>query len=87
MPDDPTMSHSSLDAVIAAYMQTVDSGAVPNREESLEQYRNLAESLRLHHAAETTLPSTPTFRAGTVNEPPLGSTVTSKPRCQATSLE
>ena len=37
-PSDPTMSHDSLDAVIAAYMLAVEAGEVPNRQELLDQH-------------------------------------------------
>jgi tRNA A-37 threonylcarbamoyl transferase component Bud32 len=49
-PNDPTMSHSSLDAVIAAYMLAVEAGDVPNREELLEQHAAHAEALRAFFA-------------------------------------
>src|SRR5580704_13695966 len=45
-PNDPTMSHSSLDAVIASYMQAVEAGEVPNRQELLDQ--NPAMAAQLH---------------------------------------
>jgi hypothetical protein len=45
-PNDPTMSHSSLDAVIAAYMVSVETGNVPNRQETLEQNPEHADALR-----------------------------------------
>ncbi len=45
-PNDPTMSHDSLDAVIAAYMLAVEAGEVPNREELLERHPEHAEWLR-----------------------------------------
>ena len=37
-PSDPTMSHDSLDAVIAAYMLAVEGGEVPNRQELIERH-------------------------------------------------
>ena len=37
-PNDPTMSHDSLDAVIAAYMLAVEAGDVPNRQELLDRH-------------------------------------------------
>jgi tRNA A-37 threonylcarbamoyl transferase component Bud32 len=45
-PDDPTMSHRSLDAVIASYMQAVEAGQVPNREDLLDNHPDIAEQLR-----------------------------------------
>ena len=44
-PNDPTMSHDSLDAVIAAYMQAVEAGEVPNRQELLDAAPEHAEAL------------------------------------------
>jgi len=49
-PNDPTMSHSSLDAVIAAYMLAVEAGSVPNRQELLEQHPEHADALRVFFA-------------------------------------
>ena len=45
-PNDPTMSHSSLDALIAAYMLAVEAGDVPNRQELLDRHPEHAEWLR-----------------------------------------
>jgi uncharacterized protein (DUF2267 family) len=45
-PTDPTMSHSSVDAVIAAYMLAVEAGNVPNRQELLDQHPEHTEALR-----------------------------------------
>ena len=45
-PHDPTMSHGSLDAVIAAYMLAVEAGEVPNRQELLDRHPEHAEGLR-----------------------------------------
>ena len=45
-PNDPTMSHNSLDAVIAAYMLAVEAGEVPNRQELLDRHPEHAEWLR-----------------------------------------
>jgi serine/threonine protein kinase len=45
-PNDHTMSHDSLDAVIAAYMLAIERGDVPNREEMLDQHPEHAEALR-----------------------------------------
>ena len=42
-PNDPTMSHDSLDAVIASYVQAVESGQVPNRQELLDAHPELAD--------------------------------------------
>jgi eukaryotic-like serine/threonine-protein kinase len=39
------MSHSSLDAVIAAYMLQVEGGEVPNRQELLDHHREHADAL------------------------------------------
>ena len=44
-PNDPTMSADSLDAVIASYVQAVESGQVPNRQELLEAHPDLADAL------------------------------------------
>ncbi len=49
-PHDPTMSHSSLDPVIAAYMQSVEAGEVPNRQELLDQHPAIAEKLHAFFA-------------------------------------
>ena len=40
-PNDPTMSADSLDAVIASYVQAVESGQVPDRQELLEAHPEL----------------------------------------------
>ena len=49
-PNDPTMSHDSLDAVIAAYMLAVEAGEVPNRQELLDRHPELADALRAFFA-------------------------------------
>ena len=49
-PNDPTISHDSLDAVIAAYMLAVEAGEVPNRQELLDCYPQHAEALRAFFA-------------------------------------
>jgi hypothetical protein len=49
-PNDHTMSHDSLDAVIAAYMLAVEGGHIPNRQKLLEQYPEHAEALRTFFA-------------------------------------
>jgi eukaryotic-like serine/threonine-protein kinase len=49
-PNDPTMSHDSLDAVIAGYMLDVEAGDVPNRQELLDQHPEHADSLRAFFA-------------------------------------
>ncbi|MGO9470660.1 MAG: protein kinase domain-containing protein [Isosphaeraceae bacterium] len=49
-PNDPTMSHDSLDAVIAAYMLAVEAGEVPNRQALLDQHPEHADSLRAFFA-------------------------------------
>ncbi len=46
-PNDPTMSHDSLDAVIAGYMLAVERGETPNRQELLDQHPEHADALRL----------------------------------------
>jgi WD40 repeat protein len=46
MPNDPTMSHDALDAVIAGYMLAVEAGDVPNRQELLERHPEHADALR-----------------------------------------
>jgi eukaryotic-like serine/threonine-protein kinase len=48
--NDPTMSHSSLDAVIAAYMLAVEAGSVPNRQELLDRHPEHTETLRAFFA-------------------------------------
>ena len=45
-PNDPTMSHDSLDGVIAAYMLAVEGGEVPNRQELLDRHPEHADALR-----------------------------------------
>jgi eukaryotic-like serine/threonine-protein kinase len=49
-PNDHTMSHDSLDAVIAAYMLAVEVGEVPNRQELLDQHPEQAAALRAFFA-------------------------------------
>ena len=49
-PKHPTMSHDSLDAVIAAYMLAVEAGDVPNREELLDRHTEHADALRAFFA-------------------------------------
>ncbi len=49
-PHDPTMSHSSLDAVIAGYMQAVEAGDVPNRHALLDQHPAIADQLQAFFA-------------------------------------
>ena len=49
-PNDPTMSHDSLDAVIAAYMLAVEAGDVPNRQDLLDQHPEHADALRAFFA-------------------------------------
>ncbi len=49
-PNDPTMSHNSLDAVIAAYMLAVESGDVPNRQELIDQHPEHTEALQAFFA-------------------------------------
>ena len=45
-PHDPTRSHSPLDTVIATYLQAVESGKVPDRQELLDRNPSLADPLR-----------------------------------------
>jgi len=45
-PNDPTESFTNLDQVIAEYLQAVEAGQVPNRQDLLERHPELAESLR-----------------------------------------
>ena len=45
-PHDPNLSHSSLDAVFAAYVLAVEAGEVPDRQEHLDRYPEHAEWLR-----------------------------------------
>ena len=49
-PHDPTMSHSSLDAVIASYMQAVEAGDVPNRQNLFDQHPAIADQLHAFFA-------------------------------------
>jgi WD40 repeat protein/tRNA A-37 threonylcarbamoyl transferase component Bud32 len=49
-PAEPTPALKSLDAVIASYVQVIESGLVPNRQELLEQYPGLAKELRAFFA-------------------------------------
>src|SRR5262245_3303357 len=49
-PNDPTMSHSPLDAVIAAYMLAVEAGEVPNRQKLLDRHPEQAQALRAFFA-------------------------------------
>jgi hypothetical protein len=49
-PNDHTMSHDSLDAVIAAYMLAVEAGNVPNRQELLDRHPEHTEALRAFFA-------------------------------------
>jgi hypothetical protein len=44
-PHDPTMSHSSLDAVIAAYTMALEAGEVPDRDQLLEKHPDHASAL------------------------------------------
>ena len=45
-PNDPTESFAGLDQVIADYLQAVEAGQVPNRDELLARHPDLAEPLR-----------------------------------------
>jgi serine/threonine protein kinase len=49
-PNDPTLSHSPLDTVIAGYMQAVEAGDVPNRQDLLARYPEHAEALNAFFA-------------------------------------
>ena len=49
-PHDPTQSIESRDAVIAAYLQDVEAGQVPNRQELLDRHPELANALRAFFA-------------------------------------
>ncbi len=49
-PNDPTMSHDSLDGIIAAYLLAVESGDVPNRQELLDRHPEHADALRAFFA-------------------------------------
>jgi len=44
-PNDPTESFTNLDQVIAEYLQAVEAGQVPNRQDLLERHPELAEPL------------------------------------------
>ncbi len=49
-PNDPTMSHDSLDTAIAAHILAVEGGEVPNRQELLDRHPEHAEALRAFFA-------------------------------------
>ncbi len=49
-PNDPTMSHDSLDAVIAGYLLAVEGGEVPNRQELLDRHPEHADALHAFFA-------------------------------------
>jgi WD40 repeat protein/predicted Ser/Thr protein kinase len=49
-PADATASIDSLDAVIAAYLQDVEAGRVPNRQDLLQRHPELADALRAFFA-------------------------------------
>jgi hypothetical protein len=51
-PNDPTMSHSSLDAVIAAYILGAEAGVVPNRQELLDQHPEHVDALHAFFDAD-----------------------------------
>ncbi len=44
--DDATPAVGSLDAVIAAYLQAIEAGEVPNRKNWLDRHPELADNLR-----------------------------------------
>ncbi len=49
-PNDPTLSHDSLDAVIAGYMLAIEAGEVPNRQELIDRHPEHADALRAFFA-------------------------------------
>ena len=49
-PHDPTRSHSPLDTLIAGYLQAVESGQVPDRQELLDRNPGLADDLHAFFA-------------------------------------
>jgi hypothetical protein len=44
------MSHSSLDAVISSYIQAVEAGQIPNRQEVLNDHPEIADQLHAFFA-------------------------------------
>jgi serine/threonine protein kinase len=49
-PNDPTMSHDSLDGIIAAYVLAIEAGAVPNRHDLLDRHPEHVDALRAFFA-------------------------------------
>jgi eukaryotic-like serine/threonine-protein kinase len=49
-PDDRTISHDALDAVIAGYMLAVEGGEVPNRQDLLDRHPEHTDALRAFFA-------------------------------------
>ena len=82
-PNDPTMSHDSLDAVIAAYMLAVEAGDVPNRQELLDRHPEHADALTPSSPISTAwIASPPLCASPTGWRQPARSRRMATPRCR-----
>jgi eukaryotic-like serine/threonine-protein kinase len=70
-PNDATESFTNLDQVIAEYLQAIEAGQVPNRQELLDRRPELAEPLRVFFADfdRVDLDAAPLRLAGDANGP------------------